>query len=61
MWGGFRLMAASTISGTEGVVVAISEESRHRLYQRLEQVLGPDEATVLMEHLPPAGWAAVKI
>ena len=32
--------------------MAISEESRHRLYQRLEDVLGHDEATVSMEHLP---------
>lgn len=39
--------------------MAISEESRHHLYQRLEQVLGPEEATVLMEHLPPVGWADV--
>jgi len=39
--------------------VAISEESRHHLYQRLEEVLGPKEATVLMEHLPPVGWADV--
>jgi hypothetical protein len=39
--------------------MAISEESRHRLYQRLETVLGHDEATVLMEHLPPVGWADV--
>ena len=37
----------------------MSEESRHHLYQRLEQVLGPKEATVLMEHLPPVGWADV--
>ena len=39
--------------------MAISEESRHHLYQRLEQVLGHREATVLMEHLPPVGWADV--
>lgn len=39
--------------------MAISEESRHRLCQRLEEVLGPEEATVLMEHLPPVGWADV--
>jgi hypothetical protein len=39
--------------------MTISEETRHRLYLRLEEVLGPDEATVLMEHLPPAGWADV--
>ena len=39
--------------------MAITEENRHRLYQRLEEVLGSDEATVLMEHLPPVGWADV--
>ena len=39
--------------------MAITEEGRHRLYQRLEELLGPDEATTLMEHLPPVGWADV--
>lgn len=39
--------------------MAISEESRHHLYQRLRQVLGPEEATVLMDYLPPVGWADV--
>jgi hypothetical protein len=39
--------------------MAISEESRHHLYQRLEQVLGSEEAATLMEHLPPVGWADV--
>ena len=39
--------------------MAITEESRHQLYTRLESVLGPQEATVLMEHLPPIGWADV--
>ena len=29
------------------------------LYRRLEEILGPDEATTLMEHLPPVGWADV--
>ncbi len=39
--------------------MAISEESRHHLYQRLEQVLGAEEAAVLIQHLPPVGWADV--
>lgn len=37
----------------------IAEESRHRLYQRLEELLGRDEATTLMEHRSPVGWADV--
>jgi hypothetical protein len=37
----------------------ITEETRHRLYQRLEEVLEPEEATTLMAHLPPVGWADV--
>ncbi|MGH9135629.1 MAG: hypothetical protein ACRD0G_01110 [Acidimicrobiales bacterium] len=39
--------------------MAITEERRHQLYTKLEQVLGREEATVLMEHLPPVGWADV--
>lgn len=39
--------------------MAITEESRHRLYQRLGEVLGEEQATTLMEHLPPVGWADV--
>ena len=39
--------------------MAIDERARHRLYERLEAVLGPDEAAILMEHLPPVGWADV--
>jgi hypothetical protein len=39
--------------------VAVTEESRHRLYERLEEVLGPEQAAILMEHLPPVGWADV--
>ena len=39
--------------------MAITEHSRHRMYQRLEEVLGHEEAAVLMEHLPPVGWADV--
>jgi hypothetical protein len=42
----------------EGTIMAISEESRHHLYCRLDAVLGPEEAATLMEHLPPVGWDA---
>lgn len=38
--------------------MAIDERSRHRMYERLQEVLGEEEAT-LMEHLPPVGWADV--
>jgi hypothetical protein len=39
--------------------MAIDERSRHELYQRLEQVLGTQEADTMMELLPPVGWADV--
>ena len=39
--------------------MVLDERSRHQLYLRLEQVLGPEAATTLMEHLPPVGWADV--
>ena len=39
--------------------MAIHERSRHELYLRLEEVLGPDQANTMMEHLPPVGWADV--
>ena len=39
--------------------MALDERSRHELYQRLEEALGSEAATTLMEHLPPAGWADV--
>ena len=39
--------------------MAITDETRHHLYQRLEEVLGPEEAATLMQHLPPVGWADV--
>jgi hypothetical protein len=39
--------------------MALTEDSRHRLYQRLEVVLGEEQAATLMEHLPPVGWADV--
>ncbi|MFN2389484.1 MAG: hypothetical protein ABR575_07785 [Actinomycetota bacterium] len=36
--------------------MGVDERARHRLFRRLEEVLGPDDAGVLMEHLPPGGW-----
>jgi hypothetical protein len=39
--------------------MAIDEGSRHRMYLKLEEVLGAEEAETLMEHLPPVGWADV--
>lgn len=37
----------------------VDEDSRHALYLKLEEILGRREATTLMEHLPPVGWADV--
>ena len=39
--------------------MAIDERARHQLYLRLEEQLGADAATTLMEHLPPTGWGDV--
>lgn len=39
--------------------MAIDERTRHELYLRLEEALGPESATTLMEYLPPVGWADV--
>lgn len=39
--------------------MTINDQTRHRLHQRLDEVLGPDDAATLMEHLPPVGWADV--
>lgn len=34
-----------------------NEERRFQLHQRLDEVLGRDDANTLMEHLPPVGWS----
>lgn len=39
--------------------MAIDERERHRLFERLDEVLGPEEAATLMGHLPPVGWGDV--
>lgn len=39
--------------------MAVSEEARHALYRRLEEVLGLPEATTMMESVPPVGWGDV--
>jgi len=39
--------------------MALDERARHHLYLRLEEHLGPEAASTLMEHLPPTGWADV--
>lgn len=39
--------------------MSINEQSRHELYGRLEEILGPGPAATLMEHLPPLGWGDV--
>ena len=37
--------------------MSVDERARHRLYRRLEQILGSEEAGTLMDHLPPTGFA----
>jgi hypothetical protein len=39
--------------------MAISEAQRHHLHTVLDGVLGPEDAVVLMSHLPPSGWSDV--
>ncbi len=39
--------------------MAVDEQARHRLYDALEAQLGDDNAAILMDSLPPAGWADV--
>ncbi len=44
-----------------GVIMAINERDRYRLFEAAEQHLGSDAAETLMELLPPVGWADVAV
>ena len=37
----------------------VDERSRHQPYRKLDEVMGREEATTLMELLPPTGWGDV--
>jgi hypothetical protein len=37
--------------------MALDERSRNLLHQRLQEILGTEAAAILMEHLPPGGFA----
>ncbi len=39
--------------------MAVTEESRYQLFQRLDELLGPERVSTMMELLPPVGWADV--
>jgi len=39
--------------------MVVDEGQRRALHQRLSEVLGVDQADVLMEQLPPSGWGDV--
>jgi len=39
--------------------MTITESRRHRLHEALIHKLGEEEASTLMEYLPPVGWADV--
>jgi hypothetical protein len=39
--------------------MSITNAERHDPHKGLEEMLGEERANVLMEHLPPVGWADV--
>lgn len=36
--------------------MSVDDQQRYQLHQRLESVLGTEEAATLMSHLPPVTW-----
>ena len=39
--------------------MSITDAQRHKLHTKLDQVLGEEDAAVLISHLPPSGWSDV--
>ncbi len=39
--------------------MAIDEATRHRVFGRIEEVLGEEVAATLMSHMPPINWADI--
>lgn len=39
--------------------MVVTEHDRHRLHRALAGAIGEEEASLLMEHLPPTGWGDV--
>src|SRR3546814_18918366 len=39
--------------------VSVSESQRHQLYQWFEEAMGSEKAAVMMDLLPPVGWADI--
>jgi hypothetical protein len=42
-----------------GIMTVDEQKLRRSLHNHLETVLGADEAALLMEYLPPVGWADI--
>ena len=50
-WGTHRLQIT-----TKGATLAFTEQNKRRLHARLCEVIGTEEADILMEQLPPITW-----
>jgi hypothetical protein len=53
------MLAQRLSRAASGGIMAVDEQARHELYNRLVETLGPTHTRTLMEHLPPVGWADV--